>query len=64
MSRVIIGRCYSGVCDLYHGVPNLKDAKITRVESNIKNNEYEVVLYITDKDSINHKIILLQDRVY
>lgn len=64
MSRVIIGRCYSGVCDLYYGVPNLNDAKITKVESNIKDNKYEVVLYITDKDGISHKIILMQDRVY
>ncbi|OSA95722.1 UNVERIFIED_ORG: hypothetical protein B2H93_04690 [Clostridium botulinum] len=64
MSRVILGRCYSGVCDLYYGVPNLKDAIITKVESNIKNNDYEVILYITDKDNIKHKVILLQDRIY
>jgi hypothetical protein len=52
----IIARTYSGAIDLWHGVPNLKDAVIINVKYD--ESEYATSLIIKDVKGIIHTIII------
>ena len=62
MNRVLAARAFNGVCDLYHGVPNLDGYTVTKTEC-IKENsdDYEVRLHLC-KNEEDFILILRQDK--
>lgn len=63
MSKVIVARSFSGVCDLYHRVPNLDGYTVTKTECIEENtDDCEVRLHLC-KNEGEFILILRQDRL-
>lgn len=61
MSR-IVSRSYMGGIDLYHGIPNLTDGKITNIEYSKNTDDYITELEIETVDGNKHSIVIMQER--
>lgn len=52
----IIARTYSGVIDLYHGIPDLLNATVENVEYDNSHGDYRTTLVIKDIKGNLHRI--------
>lgn len=56
----IVARTYSGGIDLYHGLPDLLDAKVVDVQYNHSDGDYQTTLVLEDSKGKLHQIMIVQ----
>jgi len=56
----ILARCYYGAQDLYHGIPELKDAVIIDVIRDADSKDYRTTLVLKDVHGTIHHITIAQ----